>query len=92
MITCSRDLDDSPDIHTTCLACGVVVRFSSWFSQLVCLEHTVHVESGLAAISCLWKSFYKSGQDLSVNLSDYVFYAESLVRGSLSTRVDRICQ
>ena len=52
----------------------------------------MHMESGLEGISCLWKSFYKSGQDLSVNLSDYVYYAESLVRGSLSTRVDRICQ
>ena len=34
-ITCSTDLDDSPDTHTTCLACCVV--FSRlWFSQLVC--------------------------------------------------------
>ena len=30
------------------------------------------MESGLEGISCLWKSFYKSGQDLSVNLSDHV--------------------
>ena len=69
-MTCS-DLDDSHDIHTTCLACCVVVRFSSWFSQLVCWN-TVHMESGLEGISCLWKPVYKSGQDLSVNLSDYL--------------------
>ena len=31
-ITCATDLGDSPDIHTICLACCVVVRFASWFS------------------------------------------------------------
>ena len=30
------------------------------------------MESGLEGISCLWKSLYKSGQNLSVDLSDYV--------------------
>ena len=54
-ITCSTDLDDSPDIHTTCLTCCVVVRSSSWFSQLVCWN-TMHMESGLEGISRLWKS------------------------------------
>ena len=70
-ITCSTDLDDSPDIHTTCFACCVVVRFSSWISQLV-RWNTVHMEAIWKVSLCLWKSFYKSGQDLSVNLSDYV--------------------
>ena len=31
------------------------------------------MESGLEGISRLWKSFYKSGQNLSVNLSDFLF-------------------
>ena len=65
-ITCSTDFDDSPDMHTTCLACCVVVCFSSWFSRLVCWN-TVHMESGLEGISCLWKPLYTSGQDLSVS-------------------------
>ena len=30
------------------------------------------MESGLEGISCLWKSFYKSGQNLSVDWSDHV--------------------
>ena len=30
------------------------------------------MESGLEGISCLWKSFFQSGQNLSVDLSDYV--------------------
>ena len=36
-------------------ACCVVVRFSSCFSQIVCWN-TVHTESGLEGVSCLWKS------------------------------------
>ena len=32
----------------------------------------MYMESGLEGISSLWKSFYKSRQDLSVNLNDYV--------------------
>ena len=32
----------------------------------------MHVERGLEGVSCLWKSFYKSGQNLSVKLSDNV--------------------
>ena len=39
----------------------------------------VRMESGLEGISCLWKSFYKSGQDLSVSLSDYVNDAGSIL-------------
>ena len=85
-ITCSTDLDDSLDIHTTSLACCVVVRFSSWFSQLVCWN-TVHMESGLEGISCLWKSFYQSGQDLSVNLSDYVNHAGSILLSTVHTEL-----
>ena len=30
------------------------------------------MESGLESISCLWKSFNKSGQNLSVDWSDHV--------------------
>ena len=30
------------------------------------------MESGLESISCLWKSFCKSGQNLSVDWSDHV--------------------
>ena len=37
------------------------------------------MESGLEGISCLWKSFYKSGQDPSVHLSDYVNDAGSIL-------------
>ena len=43
------------------------------------------MESGLEDISCLWKSFYKSGQGLSVNLSDYVNDAESILLGAVQT-------
>ena len=42
-----------------------------WFCQLVCCN-TVHMESGLEGISCLWKSFCKSGQNLSVDWSDHL--------------------
>ena len=41
------------------------------FSQLVCWN-TVYMESDLKGISCLNKSFSKSGQNLSVDLSDHV--------------------
>ena len=85
-ITCSTDLDDSPDIHTTCLACCVVVRFSSWFSQLVCWS-TEHMEIGLEGTPCLWKSCNKSGQDLSVNLSDYVNDVGSILLSTVQTEL-----
>ena len=41
-ITCSTDLDDSPDIHTTCLACCVVVCVSSLVQPACLLEHGAH--------------------------------------------------
>ena len=85
-IAFSTDLDVSPDIHTTCLACCVVARFSSWFSQLVCWN-TVHMESGLEVISCLWKSFCKSRQDLSVNLSDCENDAGSILLSTFQTEL-----
>ena len=44
------------------------------------------MESGLEGISCLWKSFYKSGQDLSVNLSDYVNDAESILLSTVQIK------
>ena len=49
-----------------------VSRLSS--ASLFVLEHGAHGKR-----SCLWKSFYKSGQDLSVNLSDYVNDAGSIL-------------
>ena len=48
--------------------------------------NTVHVESGLEDISCLWKSFCKSGQDLSVHLSDYVNDAGSILLSTVQTK------
>ena len=47
----------------------------------------MHMESGLEGISCLWKSFYKSGQDLSVNLSDYVNDAGSILLSTVQTKL-----
>ena len=44
------------------------------------------MESGLEGISCLWKSFYKSGQDLSVNLSDDVNDAGSILLSTVQTK------
>ena len=45
------------------------------------------MESGLEGISCLWKSFCKSGQDLSVNLSDYVNDAGSVLLSAVQTEL-----
>ena len=85
-ITCSTDLDDSPDIHTTCLACCVVFHFSSWFSHLVCLEHGAHgKQSGRYLLFV--KVLYKSGQDLSVNLSDSVNDAGSILLSTVQVKL-----
>ena len=43
--------------------------------------------SGLEGISCLWKSFYKSGQNLSVNLSDYMNDVESILFTAVQTEL-----
>ena len=45
------------------------------------------MESGLEGISCLWKSFYKSGQDLSANLSDYVNDVGSILLSTVQTEL-----
>ena len=45
------------------------------------------MESGLEGISCLWKSFYKSGQDLSVNLSDHVNDAGAILVSTVQTNL-----
>ena len=45
------------------------------------------MESGLDGISRLWKFFYKSGQDLSVNLSDYVNDAGSILLSTVQTEL-----
>ena len=57
-----------------------------WFSQLVCWN-TVHMESGLEGISCLWKSFYKSGQNFSLNLSDFLNDVGSIFLSSVQTEL-----
>ena len=43
--------------------------------------------SGLEGISCLWKSFYKSGQNLSVNLSDYMNDVGSILFSTVQTEL-----
>ena len=45
------------------------------------------MESGLEGISCMWKSFYKSGKDLSVNLSDCVNDAVSILLSTVQTEL-----
>ena len=86
-ITGSTDLDDSSDTHTTWFACCVWSFVSRhWFSQLVCWN-TVHMESGLEGISCLRKSFYKSGQNLPVNLSDYMNDVGSILFSTVQTKL-----
>ena len=43
------------------------------------------MESGLEGISCLWKSLYKSGQNLSVNLSDCMNDVGSILFSAVQT-------
>ena len=47
----------------------------------------MHMENGLEGISCLWKSLYKSGQNLSVILSDYVTDDGSILLGTVQTEL-----
>ena len=72
----------------TRLASRAVLSFVSrlWFSQLVCWN-TVHMESGLDGVSCLWKSLYMSGQNLSVKLSDYVNDDGSILLSTVQTEL-----
>ena len=99
-ITCSTDLDDSPDIHTNCLACCLVLSFLVFGSASLFVGTSCTMESGLEGISCLWKSLYKSGQDPSVNLSDCIndvgsFLLSSvqteLIENQLSIKILKIC-
>ena len=45
------------------------------------------MESGLESISCLWKSFYKSGQNQSVYWSDNVNGDGSILLGTAQTKM-----
>ena len=45
------------------------------------------MESGLEGTSCLWKSFYKNGQDLSLSLSDFVNDAGSILLSTVQTEL-----
>ena len=45
------------------------------------------MDSGLEGISYLWKSCYKSGQDLSVNLSVYVNDVGSILLSTVQTKL-----
>ena len=49
------------------------------------------MESGLEGISCLWKSFCKSGQNLSVDWSDHVNGDGSILFSTVQTEfIERI--
>ena len=84
-ITCSTDLDDSPDMQTTCLACCVCHLFLVIGSASL-LEHGAHGKRS-GRYHLLWKSFYKSGQNLSVNLSDYMNYFRSILFSTVQTEL-----
>ena len=45
------------------------------------------MERGLEGISCLWKPFYKSGQNLSVNLSDHMNDVGSILFSTVQTEL-----
>ena len=45
------------------------------------------MENGLEGISCLWKSFYKTGQNLSVNLSNYMNDVGSILFSAVQTEL-----
>ena len=47
----------------------------------------MHMESGLEGICCLWKSVYKIGQDLSVNLSVCVNDVGSILLSTVQTKL-----
>ena len=47
----------------------------------------MRMESGLEGISGLWTSFYKIGQNLSVNLSHYVNDVGSFLFSTVQTEV-----
>ena len=86
-ITCSTDHDDSSYIHTTCFACCVCRSFLVIDSASLLVWNTVHMESGLDGISCLWKYFYNSGQNLSVDWSDHVNEDGSILLSTVQTEL-----
>ena len=45
------------------------------------------MESGLESISCLWKSFCKSGQNLSVDWSDHMNGDGSILLSTAQTEL-----
>ena len=45
------------------------------------------MESGLEGVSCLWKLLCKTGEDLSVNLSDHVNGAGSILFRTVQTEL-----
>ena len=45
------------------------------------------MESGLECVSCLWKSFNKSGQNLSVDWSDHVNGDGSILFSTVQTEL-----
>ena len=47
----------------------------------------MHMESGLEGISCLWKSVYKIGQDVSVNLSVFINDVGSILLSTVQTKL-----
>ena len=87
-IVCFTDHDDSSDIHTTCLACCVCRMFPVIGSASLFVGTRCTCKAVLESISCLWKSFYKSGQNLSVDWwSDHVNGDGSILLSTAQTEL-----
>ena len=86
-IFCSTDLDDSLGLHATCLACCVCRLFLVIGSASLFVGIRFTWKAGLEGISCLWKSLYKSGQNLPVNLSDYMNDVGSILFSTVQTEL-----
>ena len=85
-ITCSTGLDDSPDIHTTCLVCCVVVCFSSLVQPACLLEHGAHGKrSGRYLLFC--GSLSTRVDRISVNLSDRMNDVGSILFSAIQTEL-----
>ena len=85
-ITSSTDCDDSPDKHTSCLTCCVCRSFLALVQTACVLEHGAHGKRSGRYL--LFVEFFdKSGQDLSVNLSDYVNDAGSMLLSTVQTEL-----
>ena len=85
-ITCSTDVANVLTYTRLVSRAVFVVCLSSLVQPACLLEHGAHGKRS-GRFSCLWKSFYKSGQNLAVNLSDNVNDVGSILFSTVQTEL-----